>query len=301
MQWFKNVMVYRLTKTIDLSEQTVSKALQAQAFHPCGKHDLSHFGWFAPLAGSDELLFAHAGRLFLIAQKEEKILPAAVVKKAFEERLFEREDQEQRKLSKVEKQALKDDVVHSLLPQAFSKHQQTALFIDPAAGFIFINAASATRAEATLALLRKSLGSLPVVPLAFINEPSAVMTAWIANDELPAWLNTLGEAELISSRDESVIRCKQQELDSDEIQAHFNAGKVVSKLALDWENRLSAVLANDASLKRIKFSDHLRQQNDDIVKEDVQQRFEADFLLMSDTLLTFITQLRDEFGGVLEN
>ncbi|MBE2897066.1 recombination-associated protein RdgC [Pasteurellaceae bacterium HPA106] len=301
MQWFKNVMIYRLSKEIDLSAQTVGKALLSQAFHPCGKHDVSHFGWLAPLTGSDELLFAHVGRLFLLAQKEEKILPTAVVKKAFEERLFVREDQEQRKLSKVEKQALKDDVVHELLPQAFSKHQQTALFIDPASGLIFINAASATRAEATLALLRKSLGSLPVVPLTFVADLSAVMTDWIAHDTLPEWLNTLGEAELVSSRDESVIRCKQQALDSDEMHAHFDAGKQVSKLALEWEERLSAVLASDTSLKRVKFSDSLREQNDDIVKEDVQQRFEADFLLMSDTLLSFVQKLANDFGGIPES
>lgn len=301
MQWFKNVMIYRLTKAIDLSEQTVAKALQAQAFHPCGKHDLSHFGWVAPVAGSDALTFALTGRLFLVAQKEEKILPAAVVKKAFEERLFVREDQEQRKLSKVEKQALKDDVVHELLPQAFSKHQHTALFIDPATGLIVVNAASATRAEAVLALLRKSLGSLPVVPLAFVDDLSAVMTDWIASDTLPERLATLGEAELVSSRDDSVIRCKQQALDSDEMLAHFDAGKLVSKLALEWSERLSAVLASDASLKRVKFSDSLRSQNDDIVKEDVQQRFEADFLLMSDTLLAFVQKLAEEVGGVQES
>ena len=38
-------------------------------------------------------------------------------------------------------------------------------------------------AEDALALLRKSLGSLPVVPLAFANEPSTILTDWIVQEK----------------------------------------------------------------------------------------------------------------------
>ena len=96
----------------------------------------------------------------------------------------------------------------NLLPRAFSKNQHTALWIDMENNLIHIDAASSKRAEDALALLRKSLGSLPVVPLAFANEPSTILTNWILQDNLPHWLLALEEAELRGSQEDSVIRCK---------------------------------------------------------------------------------------------
>ncbi|EFA29520.1 Recombination associated protein rdgC, partial [Haemophilus influenzae HK1212] len=134
------------------------------------------FGWSAPLRGSDLLYFSVGKQILLIAKKEEKILPANVVKRELDERVENLEQKENRKLKKVEKQTLKDDVVMNLLPRAFSKNQHTALWIDTENNLVHVDAASSKRAEDALALLRKSLGSLPVVPLAFANEPSTILT-----------------------------------------------------------------------------------------------------------------------------
>ncbi|HIF5505098.1 TPA: recombination-associated protein RdgC, partial [Pasteurella multocida] len=204
---------------------------------------------------------------------------------------------ENRKLKKVEKQALKDDVVSMLLPRAFSKNQQTALWIDTENQLIYVDAASSKRAEDALALLRKSLGSLPVVPLSFANEPSVIMTDWINKDQTPAWLMPLEEAELTGSQDSGIIRCKQQNLESDEIQTLLNAGKFITKLSLAWEERLSFILNEDCTLKRLKFADQLREKNDDILKEDYAQRFDADFVLMTGVLTQLTANLLEEFGG----
>ena len=70
---------------------------------------------------------------------------------------------------------------------------------------VHVDAASSKRAEDALALLRKSLGSLPVVPLAFANEPSTILTDWIVQEKIPHWLVALEEAELRGSQEDSVI------------------------------------------------------------------------------------------------
>ena len=209
------------------------------------------------------------------------------------------EEKENRKLKKTEKQALKDDVIAMLLPRAFSKTQQTAIWIDSETNLIYVDAASSKRAEDTLALLRKSLGSLPVVPLAFANEPTTVMTDWIAQDNLPEYLTALEEAEL-KAPDDAVIRCKNHPLDSEEILSHLQKGKLVTKLALNWDEHLSFVLNDDGSLKRLKFADQIREKNDDILKEDYSQRFDADFVLMTGELAKLTENLIDDFGGEKE-
>ena len=299
MYWFKNVMIYRLTKSLDWTSQKLQTALEQEIFHPCGQSDMSKFGWTNPLRGSELLHFSVGKQILLLARKEEKILPSHVVKRELDERVNLLEEKENRKLKKTEKQALKDDVTAMLLPRAFSKTQQTAIWIDSETNLIYVDAASSKRAEDTLALLRKSLGSLPVVPLAFANEPTTVMTDWIAQDNLPEYLTALEEAEL-KALDDAVIRCKNHPLDSEEILSHLQKGKLVTKLALDWDEHLSFVLNDDGSLKRLKFADQIREKNDDILKEDYAQRFDADFVLMTGELAKLTENLIDDFGGEKE-
>lgn len=298
MFWFKNAMIYRLTKSLDWSEKTLSDALENNQYHPCNQSEMSKFGWSTPLKGSELLYFTVGKQILLLAQKEEKILPAHVIKRELDARVEKLEEAENRKLKKVEKQTLKDDVVATLLPRAFSKYQQTALWIDAENNLIYVDAASAKRAEDALALLRKSLGSLPVVPLTFANEPSLVMQEWVAKESIPQWLVSLEEAELRDANN-GVIRCKQQALDSDEILSLVNS-KYVTKLALEWEEHLSFVLNEDCSLKRLKFADHIREKNDDILKEDYAQRFDADFVLMTGILSKLTENLLHDFGGEKE-
>ncbi|WP_109058850.1 recombination-associated protein RdgC [Aggregatibacter aphrophilus] len=298
MFWFKNAMIYRLTKSLDWSEKTLSDALENNQYHPCNQSEMSKFGWSTPLKGSELLYFTVGKQILLLAQKEEKILPAHVIKRELDVRVEKLEQAENRKLKKVEKQTLKDDVVATLLPRAFSKYQQTALWIDAENNLIYVDAASAKRAEEALALLRKSLGSLPVVPLTFANEPSLVMQEWVAKESIPQWLVSLEEAELRDANN-GVIRCKQQALDSDEILSLVNS-KYVTKLALEWEEHLSFVLNEDCSLKRLKFADQIREKNDDILKEDYAQRFDADFVLMTGILSKLTENLLHDFGGEKE-
>lgn len=295
MYWFKNAIIYRLTSAVDFSD--LENKLQQHKFTECTPQDYSKFGWAPPLATSEQLHHQTAGAILLISCKEEKILPPLVVQKETNNRIEELEQKEQRKLKKSEKQALKDDVVAMLLPRAFSKHQFTAVWLDLANQLIYVDCASAKRAEDTLALLRKTLGSLPVLPLSFVRQPSEVMTNWL-NETVPDWLKLLDDGKLKSLDTNSQATFKHQDLESEEVIQHLQAGKCVSSLALDWENHLSFTLNEDGSLSKIKFADEIRERNDDILKEDIAQRFDADFYLMTAELGGLIEELATEFGGI---
>ncbi|AUI65587.1 MULTISPECIES: recombination-associated protein RdgC [Glaesserella] len=299
MHWFKNTLIYRLTSAVDFSN--IEEALQQNKYTECQPLDYRQFGWDKPLVTSDQLHFSVNGQILLIAHKEEKNIPAGVVKKEAESRIAELEEKEQRKLKKIEKQAIKDDVVTMLLPRAFSKHQLTAVWIDTIANLIYVDSPSASRAENALALLRKSLGSLPVIPLSFNLPPSETMTKWLSENSVPQWLTLLEEGKLRSFDTDSQVTFKHQDLESDEITQHLQAGKFVTSLALEWENHLSFTLNEDGSISKIKFADDILEKNDDIIKEDVAQRFDADFFLMTAELSGLIERLADEFGGIKQS
>ena len=280
MLWFKNLMVYRLSREISLRAEEMEKQLASMAFTPCGSQDMAKMGWVPPMGShSDALTHVANGQIVICARKEEKILPSPVIKQALEAKIAKLEAEQARKLKKTEKDSLKDEVLHSLLPRAFSRF-------------------SAKKAEDTLALLRKSLGSLPVVPLSMENPIELTLTEWVRSGSAAQGFQLLDEAELKSLlEDGGVIRAKKQDLTSEEITNHIEAGKVVTKLALDWQQRIQFVMCDDGSLKRLKFCDELRDQNEDIDREDFAQRFDADFILMTGELAALIQNLIEGLGG----
>ncbi|MEQ4936107.1 recombination-associated protein RdgC [Proteus terrae] len=302
MLWFKNILVYRLNKEIALSMDELEQQLASLAFTPCSSQDMTRTGWVSPMGDRGEALIHVTGKqVMMCARKEDKILPATVIKQALQDKVEKLEGEQGRKLKKTEKATLKDEVVHTLLPRAFSKFSQTFVWLDLEKQLVIVDSGSAKRAEDNLALLRKTLGSLPVVPLNFNESVELKMTEWVRSGELPAGFTLMDEAELKAVLDEGgVIRCKKQELVSDEIATHIEAGKFVTKLSVDWEDRLQFMLCDDGSIKRIKFSETLREQNDDIDKADFAQRFDADFVLMTGELSALIERVTEVLGGEAE-
>ncbi|WP_424407360.1 recombination-associated protein RdgC [Pasteurella sp. PK-2025] len=301
MFWFKNAMIYRLTKQLDWSTEKLQEALQGFKYVPCEKSEMSRFGWTSPIINSELLYHTAENKIMLVAMKEEKILPAHVINNELNKRVAELEQKQVRKLKKVEKLSLKDDVIATLIQQAFSKYKQTALFIDVEKDLIYVDASSHKLAEDVLALLRKTLGSLPVVPLAFAKDPSLVMTSWVTADKTPEWIDLQGDSKLIDFNSNGEAVLKNQDFHCEDIQGLLVAGKQVVSLQLNWEDNLQFTLNEDGTLKRLKFADYVLDKNDDILKEDIAQRFDADFILMTSVLSKITEMLINEFGGEKEH
>lgn len=301
MNFFKNAIIYRISNPMSLMAQlaTIEQQLLPFQFTPCGSNDMAKTGWVPATMFSQTLKHDANGQYLLTVQRQEKILPGPVIKQELAARVAKLESEQGRKLKKTEKDSLKDEVLHSLLPRAFTKDSRTQLWIDVMNGLIIVDASSARKAEDALALLRKSLGSLPVIPLTIENPVELTMTEWVKLGKVPGDYFAIGDAAELKAilADGGIARVKKQDLVSDEIKTHIEAGKFITKLALDWQQRVTFTLTDDAILTRLKFCDELIDQNDDIDREDVLARFDADFTLMTGELSALIKQLVTALGG----
>ena len=299
--WFKNLSIFRLTEAFTLTSEDLDQKLEALAFRPCGSHEEFTFGWMSPLGkASQSLVHSTNGYLMLCVKKEERVLPASVLNEMLQEKVAEKEDQQARKLSKKERTELKDELIFDLLPRAFTFSRKMYAYIDPQGGWLIINAASAKSAEDLVSLLRKSLGSLPAIPLVTMEKPIATMTQWLLNNKIADDVTIEDECELRSPEEAGgIVRCKRHDLALPEITNHLDTGKEVIKLAVNWADRISFIIDENLSIKRLRFLDLIQDQIADIEIEtdDEAAQFDVDFSIMTAELATFLPRLIELFGG----
>jgi len=300
--WFKNIRAYRLTSPFTLSPEQLAGQLEQRAFAPCGKSQALALGWVPPLGVEDgPLVHAAAGRLLLKLKREEKLLPATVVREQLEEKVAAIESEQARKVYRKERLNLKDEIIQDCLPRAFTRSAAVFAYIDTRSNWIFVDAASAARAEELLNLLRECIGSFPVLLPQVNSSPVQVMTGWLLHRNLPQDFELGTECELREPGEEGgVVRCRGVDLLSEEVETHLHAGKQVARLALAWDERVQLLLAEDLCLRRLRFADELMKENEDIPEDDQAARLDADFALMADAVDGLQERILTLFGGEAE-
>lgn len=290
--WFRNIHFYRFEEPFTMTGQKLNEALETRKARSCGQMELACEGWARPLGLEGQMLMHETdGKLMICLRREDKVLPASLVRERVEEKAFEIEQEAGRPVGRKERADIKEQLMQELLPRALVKASHTYAYIDPKGGWLIVNAASAKRAEELIMLLRKTLGTLNVLLPQTNVSPESAMTQWLLSEEsLPQGFDVEDEVELRAAGESiSVIRCKHVDLASNEIRAHVGSGKRVHRMAMNWQDRLSFVLHDDLSIKRIRYSEELIEDAD--AGGDEIAQFDADFAMMTAEMSGFIPAL----------
>ncbi|HFU2857313.1 TPA: recombination-associated protein RdgC [Enterobacter cloacae] len=306
-QFFKHAQVYRLSRDIgsmfDVSGSDGVTQLHDQLsqylFTPCGPQDCARTGWKNTDGVPD--IVQRTSDILITVVREVRNIPHAALKAELDTRYAAFEDKLQRKPKKPERDAIRDEVFHALLPRAFPVRRETQIWIDMESHRIVVDASTPKGAEDALALLRKSTGSLPVVPLTLENPIELTMTNWLKEAQLPAGIDLSdkhNEARFEALLSEGgKVSYRKQDILSEATTCLLDEGHVVTSLGVRVGGRVDLVLTDSGQLKKLVFADELTEQNDDIDMEDQLARRYADFTLMADELRTAINKLIVDLGG----
>lgn len=279
--FFRNLTLFRFPASLDFSR--LDELLPEAALKPVGPLDLASRGFVSPF-GRDEPALSHrvGDAIWLTLGGEDKLLPAAVVNDLLAKKLAEIEEKEGRKPGGRTRKRIKEDLLHELLPRAFVKPSRTDALLDLEHGILAVDTSSRKNAEAVASEIRHALGSFPALPLNAEVAPRNVLTGWIAGEPLPDGLALGEECELKDAMDGgAVVKCQNQELQSDEIAKHLEAGKQVTRLALTLDDHVSFVLGEDLVVRKLKFLEGAVDQLENTERDDLRAELDARFALMS--------------------
>ena len=292
-------MVYRIGEGFAPSLADVQAALEPVQFVECGPSQEKSVGWVPPRGEAHgPLIESVAGQWILKLMIESKAVPGNVVRRKADERIAAIEAATGRKPGKKEKRDLMDEVLLSLLPQAFARQSSVLVWLDLENQRLVLNAGSQGKADEVMSALMNVLGGLSVSLIQTLTSPQAAMTQWLlapTPEDWPADWTVERETVLKSTgEDAASVRFTRHHLANDDVRKHVMEGKLPTQLALSWDGRVALVLTETLQLKKVQYLDGVMDESGTDAKED---RFDADVALSTGLLGPLIDSLVEALGG----
>ncbi|MCK9539729.1 recombination-associated protein RdgC [Dokdonella sp.] len=297
--FFRNLTLFRFPESTSQSLENLEDDLDQHRLRACGPLELATRGFVSPYGRGDAEALVHrqdAAALVAVGS-EERLLPSVVVNEALAERIAEIHAREGRRPGGKERKRLKEEVFSELLPRAFVRPSRRSAYLDGKAGWFVVDTASRKAAEEAVSAVRDALGRFPATPMTPEESPRTLMTGWLTEAALPEGLALGEECELRDPAEAgAIVRCRRQDLESDEMREHLKAGKQVFQLGLVFADRMSFVLGEDLVLRKLKFHDVVLDQLDEGTAESARAEIDAGFALMRLELDNLFGHLDRWFG-----
>lgn len=298
--FFRNLTLFRFPTACapQLQGLALEEALGQLLLKAPGPLELQSTGFVPPMGSSElELSRTLMDATFITLGEERKLLPGSVLQRELSKRLDHIRDTEGRNPGGRERKRLRDEILTTLLPQAFVQARRLRGYLDLAGGWAVIDTASRSQAEAYVTRISEALGSFPAVPVNAETSPRALMTAWVDGEPLPQGFALGDRAELRDPWDGGArVTLRDQELGAEEVLEHLKGGKQVFALELVFEERLSFVLGDDLVLRKLRFLEAATEALEHGERDTQRAEFDAVSALQVGELRRLIGRLEAVFG-----
>ena len=295
--WFKQVSFYPISKVKLPDFEYLTNKLAQSEFSPCQGLDWFSEGFSSQVHFSPELVFPADFTWRVALKKEEKVLPAGVIRDILDEKVLEIQNNDGRNVGRKEKQELKDQITDDLLPRAFTKSTRTEAVFDTKRGFLLINNATTAKAENLLTKLREALGGLEATLPNTKQSLSSLMTNWLLQGHCEGGFELDSDCELKGVGDVvPVVKVSKQDLTANEVVQHVKNGKTVTQLGLVWREQIAFILTQDFTLKRIQYLDSLQEEAENNGDDAASLMF-ASQILMTEGISLMLEELITYLGG----
>ena len=301
---FKNALVFQIDQWEQPTLAQFEERLDTGRFVECGASQPESAGWVPPRGDKSAPLAENvAGQIILKLCTETKAVPGSVVKTELDAQLDRIEKDTGRRLKGKKAREIKDEIIHALLPRAFPKRGHTLVWLDVGAKLIIVDTSSMKRADGVLTRLSELLGGgLKLSALQTTLSPAKAMADWLSTKEAPAGFTLDRECELKQHDSEkATVRYARHTLDIDEVGEHIKQGKLPTQLGMTWSSRVSFVLTEAGTLKKIKLLDVVLESSgpDGGKSAGDDKSFDSDVALATGELARLIPELVDALGGPL--
>ena len=298
---FKNVFICRLQSFSIDQPDVLESFMQAFQFIPCSGSQEKSVGWVPPRGQAHGPLFeVVAGHVVLKFMSEVKVVPSSVVKRMADEKAKQIENSSGRKPGKKEMREMREDLRVSLLPMAFTKVSTVMVWIDPSNNSLVLDVSSLSKADEVITLLMKTWADFSVKQLNTNISPSTAMSNWLLTHESPDCFSIERECELkADDESKSVVRYTRHSLNLEEISQHIVSGKLPTRLALTWKERVSFVLSESGLLKKVSFTDIVFEDHPSSINDVKDDSFDSDVAIATGELSQLLPDLIESLGGEL--
>src|SRR5262249_10316900 len=158
--------------------------LNARPLQPCSAFEMSSRGWVAPSSTGRLVHTVNLQHLIALGVNQ-KLLPASIIRQVTAERAAVLAAEQGFPVGRRQMRDLKMSVPEELRARALPRRRITRGWIDPANGWLVVDAAGAAKAEELIETLRDTLGSLAVTLIDTSRSPQMSMAVWLKLGEAP--------------------------------------------------------------------------------------------------------------------
>ena len=293
---FRNLRFYRVTSPWPESEEKLSEILSANAFSPCGSFSERSAGWEALGNNEDDSLCRRVnGADLLQLRTQSRVLPAAAINEALEERLEEFRSRMKLEPTRSEARRLKEETRDKLLPKSLVKSERSRACFIHSESLLVIDAGTVSKAEWLIDQLRACFDQFYCTPLTFNNSPADLLTGIFMGDS-PLGFSLGRECRMQDVTDsKSIVTWRDFELADHSIRQHVVEGMRLTHLGVGFDEVMNCVIDQEGVISKVKFIGG--EAADDWGSEDPMAKLDADFVLLTSAVRRLVEDLKKLLGG----